>query len=329
MKYYPFFLIHCHLAFFFVGSNHADSQLFAAEPSAKTFTHSATGMEFVHVPGGTLHGGTSQEMAAQILKESATLDFANFPALQTTLKMEVPPKTSTVLSFYIGKYEVTRAQFKRFVDATGHVTRAEKEGGFGIVINDDGSIRLEKGKDYHWRNPGFEQDDAHPVVNVDRVDALYFTLWLTNVDKESDKRRYRLPLGKEWEYACRAGSAGHFSFGGDPSLLNRTDNTADASFTKSGASPIAGNAIATSDNSVFTSRVGAYSANALGIYDMHGNVSEHCHDGLNQFTDKPRFGLVKGGNFLFGWALCRSAYSEWVPGVTATPFMGFRVATSK
>src|SRR5262249_47928542 len=67
--------------------------------------------------------------------------------------------------FYLGKYVVTRGQFRQFVEATRYLTEAEKDGR-GCGYNAD-----KKDFDYrvagrNWLNPGFEQTDDHPVVNV-------------------------------------------------------------------------------------------------------------------------------------------------------------------
>lgn len=107
-------------------------------------------------------------------------------------------------------------------------------------------------------NPSACPGDDHPVENVSRDDAIAFCQKLSNLDAERKAGRvYRLPTEAEWEYACRAGSAGAFPFEAErlPDYAWYVEN-----------------------DKAFTHPVGSKKPNAWGLHDMHGNVWEFCAD---------------------------------------------------
>jgi formylglycine-generating enzyme required for sulfatase activity len=142
-------------------------------------------------------------------------------------------------SFYLGVHEVTVGQFRKFVEAEGYKTDAERDGkgGYGY---DAETGRFSQDTKYSWRNPGFDQDDKHPVVNVSWNDGVAFCKWLSRVEG----REYRLPTEAEWEYSCRAGSSREFAFGDDAEQLVGFGNFADASLKTSLVSRICGSVLA-------------------------------------------------------------------------------------
>src|SRR5262249_48815438 len=113
-------------------------------------------------------------------------------------------------AYYMAETELTRGQFRRFVEATKYKTVAEHFGGtFGTP-----STQKPQDVKYNWREPGGlpPHTDEHPVTQLDWEDAVEFTKWLSR----EESRTYRLPTSFEWEFAARAGSAGRFCFGDDP-----------------------------------------------------------------------------------------------------------------
>ncbi len=103
---------------------------------------------------------------------------------------------------YFGVYEVTRGQFAQFVAATNFLTLAEDAPGAIVLKNAEQPTKwLPAGKST-WRDPGFPQEDDHPVVQIAWNDAVSFCEWLS----KKEGKKYRLPTEAEWEYACRAGN---------------------------------------------------------------------------------------------------------------------------
>ena len=132
------------------------------------------------------------------------------------------------------------------------------------------------------------------------------------------KWRYELPTEAQWEYACRAGSGGRFSFGDDEKLLG------EYGWSRQNSSGV-------------THRVGQKRPNAWGLYDMQGNLNNWCHDWyekdyyVHSPTDDPggpvtgSGHVVRGGGWFEFADGCRAAYRR-TDSVTATMHIGFRVA---
>jgi formylglycine-generating enzyme required for sulfatase activity len=109
----------------------------------------------------------------------------------------------------------------------------------------------------------FKNEKNLPVERLSWDDCQEFIKKL----RARDKKPYRLPSEAEWEYACRAGTTTPFSFG---DTLSTDQANYDGNF-------IYGNG-RKGVNRKKTTPVGSFPANAFGLYDMHGNVSQWCHD---------------------------------------------------
>ncbi len=159
----------------------------------------------------------------------------------------------------------TRVQdFEAFVKATGYTSTA-------------------------WQDPGFKQGPDHPVVNVSWNDANQFCLWLTQKEHHegilSASQTYRLPTDLEWSSAV-----------GLPTETGRTASARDMDIpnaypwgTQWPPPPGAGNYTGEetdsdvaikgyNDGFAWTSPVGSFNPNKLGLYDMGGNVWEWVED---------------------------------------------------
>jgi formylglycine-generating enzyme required for sulfatase activity len=199
--------------------------------------------------------------------------------------------------FEIAKTEVTVAQFRAFVEATGYQTDAEMGGGaLGCFPDEKDYVdRFQKSPKISWRSPGFDQTDTHPVVAISWNDAQAFCRWLS----EREGIRYRLPTEAEWEYACRAGSTTWYSWGEDPDEAYVHANVADGALEAAQPGTTSYQRAVRlgadeGDGVVFTAAVGTYKPNAKGLFDMHGNVWEWCQDRWSAdlyeryFDDVPR-----------------------------------------
>ena len=200
----------------------------------------------------------------------------------------------------IGRTEVTRAQFARFVADSGHKT--------------DGC----------WNNPGFAQSDDHPVVCVNWHDANAYAQWLA---KKTGKT-YRLLSEAEWEYAARAGqhTARYWGEAFDPEGRNYA-KTDDATAKK-----IVG------DGQTLTAPVGFYQANGFGLHDMIGNAAEWVQDCWNDsYSGAPENGdawregncgqrVMRGGGWNVHPVNARAAYRVGYSAGNRSYTFGLRLA---
>jgi len=239
---------------------------------------------------------------------------------------EKPVHKVCVADFYLGRHEVTVAEFRRFVDETGYATEAEQQDGCHSWIGDG---REEKVRDHNWRNTGFPQTENDPVVCVSWNDASEYIAWLN----KKEGRNYRLPTEAEWEYAARSGGKEYLYSWGNGSPAG---NVADESARKELSALNIWKGY--SDGHAFTAPVGSYSPNELGIYDMSGNVYEWVSDWYkdNYYAESPehgpggpdsgRYKLLRGGAWDLRPDTARTTSRYWnIPGARAV-CIGFRLS---
>lgn len=167
---------------------------------------------------------------------------------------------------------------------------------------------------------GVSKDDHEPVTHVNWQQAADFCAWLS----KKEGKPYRLPTEAEWEYACRAGTTTTFNTGD-----TLTTSQANIGEVKDGK------------RIEDTRRVGSYPANGWGLFDMHGNVLEWCHDWYGPYeagalTDPVgradgNARVARGGSFLAAafrkdnLRFCRSANRSGFLPEDANRHTGFRV----
>jgi len=139
--------------------------------------------ELVRVPAGEFMMGSTRSETEQhaVKREHAVVEW---PQHKVTIDYD----------FLIGRFEVSKAQYREFVEATA------RESSECLEYN---GKRYEPVAGSGWDNPPFRQQDDHPAICVSWDDATAYTEWLS----ERTGEHYRLPSEAEWEYAARAGSA--------------------------------------------------------------------------------------------------------------------------
>lgn len=228
----------------------------------------------------------------------------------------------------LGKYEVTRAQFARFVRESGHAATG------GCFVWNGGKYEQDASRD--WRNPGFAQTENDPVVCVNWNDAKAYTGWLT---KKTGKR-YRLPTEVEWEYAARAGdrTARPWGDGDNAGGACRYANVADATAKRVVPGTASWTFHECNDNRAYTAPAGRYRPNAFGLHDMLGNAWEWTEDCLKEeFAgtapddgDRPNREcarrVLRGGAWVDSPAFVRYDFRFFIASDDRDFYAGFRVA---
>lgn len=170
--------------------------------------------------------------------------------------------------FALQQTEVTRRQFEAFVKDSGY-----QAAGCTVFNGKDWVFDLGKS----WRDPGFYQDQDHPVVCISRADAQAYVDWLS----EKAGVVYRLPSESEWEYAARAGVTGAYAWGSDQTAACTHANVAGSTFMSRYKGRPTSMIFACDARHAETSPVAQYKINAFGLHDMYGNVRELTADCWN------------------------------------------------
>jgi formylglycine-generating enzyme required for sulfatase activity len=204
--------------------------------------------------------------------------------------------------FFVGKYEVTQAQWERVM-----------------------------GSNPSSRNAGYSHGvtSLHPVETVEWAKAQEFARRLNLV----------LPSETEWEYACRAGATTAFTWGDDPDVLKGRANVVDRAFRE--AEPSRGTVIDQAqwnDGFPYHAPVDLFEQNAFGLHGLHGNVGEWCRDWYRTApeADVPADGgsaegaspqkCWRDGSWVGAPLMARAAGRHAFAPATKVASVGFRVA---
>jgi len=250
---------------------------------AEYFTEDLDGvpLDVVKIPGGEFRMGSPDNEA---LRDSD----------------EGPQHVVKVPDFFIGRFEITREQWRQ----VARMTQEE------MALREDPS---------HFKDLG-----RQPVEQVSWKEADEFCKRL----KKKTGRAYRLPTEAEWEYAARAGETTSYAFGS-------TITTQIVNYNGNYPSGLPPEGIYRGK----TVEVGSLGlANAFGLSDMHGNVWEWCKDEWRStYEDAPRDSkadttngsqikrVIRGGSWDSYRRNCRSALRFWYEEDKRSLNTGFRV----
>lgn len=258
--------------------------------------------QMVRITGTTFQMGTDAA-EIEILQQVFNIKRAEL------FSAEVPRHQVTLSPFYLDKFEVTNAQFKKFLDHNPNWRRDRID---AKVHN--GNYLVD------WNNGTFPKGRAlHPVINISWYAAVAYCQWAGK----------RLPTEAEWEWAARGGLAGQaFPWGDQPVDPTRAN--------------YGGSKLGT------TTPVGSYPANGYGLFDLAGNVWEFLADEWETYPAAPQRNPIAGGNFFLdksfltitsrrvirggswggGPVNLRVTYRDSHPPDGAKDFVGFRCARS-
>jgi formylglycine-generating enzyme required for sulfatase activity len=228
--------------------------------------------------------------------------------------------------------EVTVGDYRRFINATGRETRAQRRGYSMAYDERSGNFARVSGVDWRSDYAGNPADENLPVLHVSARDAEAYAAWLS----EQSGNRYRLPSEAEFEYALRAGSrtlypwgdgspprnAGNFTGGRDRSPTGRHWNNAFKGYGDGYWGP---------------APAGRFAANPWGVRGLAGNVSEwvaDCwHDGYRRapvdgtawLNPGCRTRVVRGGSWASSPEQTRSSWRAPAGVDSTNGRIGFRV----
>lgn len=209
----------------------------------------ASGVVLVLVPGGTFLLGASRDPASEQHDPFAKADEGHF--VEVGGEPTRAPVRVTLAPFFVSKFEITRAQWRRMDmgrDPSNVATDPIFEQKYGVsLLCPVESVTWEHGREVLGE---FELD---------------------------------FPTEAQWEYACRATTTTPWFTGPDEASLDGFANFADITARDEGVNWNNFDNVVIEDGFVFTSPVGTFEPNAFGLHDMHGNVFERCLEPMGPY----------------------------------------------
>ena len=235
---------------------------------------------------------------------------------------ERPVHTVELDSYYIGKYEVTNAQWKRFRDDTGYDDPKFWPGGKPVPKDQDPYWTMEN--NHGGGTPG---SGNYPVISVNWDSATAYCNWVS----AKTGKKYHLPTEAEWEKAARGTDQRRYPWG------NSIDHSYANFFGSQGYDTV--REVGFYNGSAHGDVTTHSGASPYGAFDMAGNLMEWCQDWYSRdyYAKSPRknpkgpatgaYRVVRGGSFFVdGFDLRTYARSAAWPSVLAHRMIGFRVA---
>ena len=254
--------------------------------------------------------------------------------------IDAPTRTVTLDAFYMGKYEVTKAEWDEV--RTWGLGNGYTDLAVGTGKANNHPVQTISWFDMvKWCNARSQMEGLTPVYYTNNAQTtIYKTgdLDVTNAQVKWAANGYRLPTEAEWEKAARGGLSGkrfpwgdtirhsqaNYSAGYYPYDLSASVNNYHPSYA-TGESP-------------YTSPVGAFAANGYGLHDMAGNVFEWCWDWHGTYAagsqTNPRGStsgtrrVFRGGSWDSGADDGRVALRDHEPPGNTDDEFGFRVVRS-
>lgn len=230
---------------------------------------------------------------------------------------ERPVHKVTLGDYWIGRYEVTVAEFRKFIEHTGYVTDGQKQGR-SYTFNGKNLIYAKDSVTWECDVLGNKRvnEENHPVIHVSHNDAIAYCKWLS----EQTGKAYRLPTEAEWEYAAKGGH--HHE-----------------QFLYSGGNDMDKVGWFAWNSDLRTHPVGKKAPNKLGVYDMSGNCWEWCSDWYGPYTaaeqtnptgpDTGTARVMRGGGWRFYVIKTRTTFRRSMPPEFNGSGPGFRLAATR